>query len=513
MKKKLAILMSISMLAGTLLTACNRPSSGDDGPAEGKTPLFVGVYDGAPGYEFAKQMEILYEAEHPDVDVLVKHKKGEYDDATLVSKIDSADEDIYFGSNNDLAGLAKNGSVLDLTELISEKIYDDNGDLTSTNPTKSIKDTLWDEWEPFCKVDVDNGLGERFYAIPNFMPLGGLSYDADLFEEKGYEVPETYDELIELMDQMVADRIIPVTVSAYAYIYTTAIAFWANYEGKNNFLLNSTFSGTDSNLGEINLQNAYKLMNQEGRKAYLQFYYDIVQTPDYTTSASLGTQGHIESQNAFVSSIYKESEGERIAMIIENSFWEREAYGTIKTMGDGNEEYGWGKRNFKYMIAPVNKVTERKTVYCTYPNSYCFISSKSDQIELACDFMQFAQSRQCLSLYTTYTGCLRPFDYTMKDEEYYASTPYTRSLVDLTRRDDVDFVTLGPANEVARAIATVDFENKWGTDVVNASGIARNSPIHAFYSDKMTVQEYFEGYAKNWTEKKHTDIYNRVFGD
>ena len=101
----------------------------------------------------------------------------------------------------------------------------------------------------------------------------------------------------------------------------------------------------------------------------------------------------------------------------------------------------------------------------------------------------------------------------MTNEEYYASTPYTRSLVDLTRRDDVDFVTLGPANEVARAIATVDFENKWGTDVVNASGIARSSPIHAFYSDKMTVQEYFEGYAKNWTEKKHTDIYNRVFGD
>lgn len=517
MRKKIVTVLALALAACSSFAACDnsglRNESTGDVPQEGKKALYVGVYDGAVGYAWAQEIEKMYEAEHDDVDVIIKHKRGEYDDATLFSKIKTSDEDIYFGSSNDIQALAKRGSVLDLTDIVTEKIYNNNGDIVESGATKSIVDTLWDEWEAYSKVDVGDGKGERFYAIPNFTPAGGISYDADLFEAKGYEVPETYDELKTLMDRMVADRIIPFTFSsAYPYIYDTAMAFWANYEGKNNFALNSTFKGTDSVLGEINESNAWKLMEQEGRKAYLQFYYDLAHNSNYTTLGTQGSQGHLDSQNSFVSSVLNEADGKRVAMIVENSFWEREAYGTIKSM-EANPEYGWGKRNFKYMIAPVNKENDRKTVLLTYSQSFVFINSASDQLELAADFLQFVQSRQGLATYTAYTGCLRPYDYTMTDAEYQLATPYGRSLIDLTRRDDVDFVSLGPGNKVARAMSTTIFESYWG-DYVLIDEVQRTSPYGAFLADSsLTVDDYFKGYKAYMSEEKYTSIYNSVLGN
>ena len=409
------------------------------------------------------------------------------------------------------------GSVMDLTDLISEKIYNDNGDLVETGATKSIVDTLWDEWESFCKYDLGKGAGERFYGIPNYTPVGGITYDADLFEEKGYEVPETYDELIDLMDRMVSDDIIPFSWSSvHNYIFDGAMAFWANYEGKNDFLLNSTFKGVDETLGEINYENAWKLSGQEGRKAYLQFYYDLANNGNYTTLATKGNQSNLDAQNEYVTSILKEAEGKRIAMFIENSFWEREAYNTIVAMGS-NPAYGWGKRNFKYMIAPVNKEVERKTVLLTYPASYTVINDHSDEKELACDFLKYVQSRKGLATYTVHTGVLRPYDFTVTNEEYQEATPFTRSLIDLTRRDDVDFVTLGAGNPVARAISSYSFEIEWGDRSMMSDGLLVANPYDTFKSAKyknITVDDYFNGIAKNWTtNNKYNDIYKLVMGE
>ena len=507
MKKFLALLLALSACCS--MVACGDRSSlveedGTSGPEEGKTPLYIGVYDGAVGYEWALQVEKMYEADNPDVDVIVRHQKTRYDDSSLLLQIEYNDEDIYFGSNNSLVNLAKNGLVADLSEIITEKIYDNNGNLVESGATKSIQDTLWDEWESFCKLD------NKFYAIPNFMPVAGITYDADLFEDKGYTVPETYDELITLMNRMVTDKITPFTVAnSYPYIVDAALAFYANYEGKNNFLLNSTYNGVDSNLGEITLQTAWKLQAQEGRKAYLQFYYDLAKNRNYATTSSYGSQTHLNSQDAFILS---QGTDNRIAMIIENSFWEREAKGTFDIQGDINSAWGFGKRNFKYMIAPVNKETDRKTVYCSYPYSYTFVNKNSDQMELAMDFLQYVQSRKALATYTIYSGCLRPYDYTFTDEEYAAATPYTRSLIDLTRRDDVDFVTMGASNEVARNMGSANYQDEWANKATTSYG-THSMPFSAFIAySGLTVDAYYKGYSTYMSESYYTNIYKSVYG-
>lgn len=504
MKKIISIITAL-ILVSAMLGCFERPNPDPPGPAPGKLPLYIGVYDGAVGYEWALQIEKLYEELNPDVDVIVKHKKTEYDDASLLSKISYNDEDIYFASNNSLVNLSRNGLVADLSEFIEEKIYDNNGDL-SDNPTQSIRDTMWREWESFCKVDG------KFYAIPNFSPIAGLIYDADLFNEKRYEVPETYQELKQLMQRMVSDSITPFTVAnSYPYIVDAAMAFYANYEGKNDFMLNTTFSGTDDEFGDINLQNAYKLQSQAGRKAYLQFYHDLAHNPNFTTTGSRGSQTHLNSQDTFVSSV---SADKRIAMLIENSFWEREAKGTIDTLGEINSKWGWGKRNFKYMVAPIDKEVDRQTVYVSYPYSYTFMNAKSERLELAKDFLQFVQSRKGLATYTVYSGCLRPFNYTITDEEYASATPFTRSLIDLTRREDIDFATMGAGTEIGRNLGGANYQDEWANKSKTAYNTAPHSlPFSAFiaYSD-LTVDQYFDGYSTYMTEQKYTSIYNSVYG-
>lgn len=488
MKKTIAATLLLSVVFA--FTGCggatqNSVESGDESD-DARTKLVVGVYDGAVGSVWAEEIEKRYEAVHPDVNVVIKVKKGDYDDQSLTSRIPYNEEDVYFGSVNSLTSLVSKGLVADLTETVTEKVFNDAGELAASGATKSILDTMWEPWKAFNMVDG------KYYAISNFAPVGGLSYDADLFEEKGYEVPETYDDLKELMNRMVADGITPLTIGDYPYIWYAAMAFWANYEGVDNFALNSTFSGTDSNLGEITPETAYKLTEQEGRKAYLQFYYDLAKNPKYTTTASKGSQSNTESQNAFVSGI---AGGERIGMIVENSFWEREAYNTFSMLGSIKSEYGWGQRNFKYMLAPVNKATDRKTVYLTYPNSHVFVSEYSKNKELAFDFIQFTQTRESLANYVINTGVLRPYDFTITKEEKSKATPYVQSIIELFERDDVDFVTMGAASTKGLQMGFgANYLQEWANSSSINGMTTQSIPFRTFQTyASVTVADYFEG--------------------
>ncbi len=459
-----------------------------------RTKLVVGVYDGAVGYEWAKVLEKQYEAIHSDVNVVIQHKRGDYDDSSLLSRIKINDEDIYYLSVNNIDAYINRGLVADLTDVVTEKIFNDSGDIVESGATKSIEDTMWEDWKYFNKTSDG-----KYYSIPNFTPAAGITYDADMFEEYGWEVPTTYDEFRALLDTIYGAGVTPMTIGDGYYIWYAAMAFWANYEGHDNFFLNSTFSGTDSNLGEITEDNAAVLAKQEGRRAYLQFYYDLASADKYTTIGTRGTQTNIQSQQSIVNSGL--GSNAKVAMIIEHSFWERESYNDIQTAGALNDDYGWGKRNFKYMIAPINKEHDRETVYLTYPNSHVVVSEYSDQKELAFDFLQFAQSRSALASYVVNTGCLRPFDFTVTAEEKASATPYVQSIIELLERDDVDFVTMGPGRLAKKYDSSnTPYLQHWANGSQPTGYTTLSNPFQAFRSYKskgLTVDSYFNGMYTN----------------
>ena len=479
-----------------------------------RTQLYVGMFNGALGRAWMDELDRQYEELHPDIQVIVTPGKSEFEDGTLLVQIAQSQNDIYFLSSNTYSTFVESNLLEPLTDTITEKIYDEDGNFASDTgkaATQSILDTMYDPWKDLFKTD-DN----QYYAIPNWMSTPGIVYDADLFEDYGYEVPETYEELIDLMDTMVNDKLTPFVFSTMDYITLNSLYYmYAQYEGLNDFYLNSTFKGTDSTLGEINYQNAYLLQTQEGKKASLQFAHDLARTDAYTTSTTKAGLTHLAAQGEFVRSINtKETGSQRVAMLLENSYWEREVKGTIDDMGKITSKYGWGARNFRYMLAPTfeDSTNTKHTVFGSTSNSYVCINKSRPEAskEIAKDFLQFVQSRKGLVTYVQNSGCLRAFKFTMTPEEYAACTPFTQSIYDLTQRSDVEFVCFGKINPILRK-QTTDFDYNWMfyTEAETAVGgggdgtvpVIGRSAFTMFRSyPRLTVQEYFDGFASAWDE-------------
>lgn len=328
MKKILTILLAALLAAGCFAGCTYQGPKPPEEIDKDRTQLYVGVFEGALGYEWLTEYKKAYEAENPQVQVIIDNKKDDYQDGSLIGKIANSRQDVYFLSGNNYSTFVDLGLLEDITTTVTEKVYDDEMNLVGEGGTQSIVDAMYDDFEDLYCVD------EKYYGLPNFISPAGIVYDADLFEEpnNNYQIPTTYNELIALMDRMVIDQYTPFAFSNLDYITLSVLSnVWASYEGKENYELNNSFSGYDTGLKQgINKDNAYLLQQQEGRKAALKFAKDVMSKNSYTTSKTRSGQTHRNAQDEFIRSIYSTSaESKRVAMFLESSYWETEAKSTF----------------------------------------------------------------------------------------------------------------------------------------------------------------------------------------
>ena len=521
MKKLLVSLLACVMLVSVLFSfvGCNRTP--DPNTVEeidpNRTQIYVAYVNAALGKRYMEELDKEFERLNPEYQVILNAVgQAELEDGALPTVMQTTENNIFFLDSNSYSTFVDEGLIENLTDLVNEKIYNDNGDLVEAGetPTQSIIDTMRSDWRDFHKLDDGS-----YYALPNYMSTPGIVYDADLFDEMGWAVPQTYPELIDLMDEMTASAT-PFCFSAKLdYIMLPSLyAAYAAYEGRDDFLLNSTWSGTDSTLGEITPQNAYLLQRQEGKKAAIKFAYDLASRDNYVSDKTRRMAlNHTEAQEEYVMSI--NSSGKRIAMFLENSYWERECSPVFNTMEKMDENWGYGKRNFKYMPFPkfigvdgIQDQTNTKTTIlgATYQSMIMINKAENTNAlgykgskEGAKDFLRFVQSRRGLALYTAYSGVLRAYNYTMTAEELALATPYARSLYELTQDADVEFVPYSPLLN--------DYAHKQGLDfaytyqfMTNATAVGEiagdmtrvssRQPYQSFRSyAALDVDEYFEG--------------------
>ena len=88
----------------------------------------------------------------------------------------------------------------------------------------------------FTKNTIVNPYGDgKTYLMPMFYGPCGLFYDAGLFEEKGWEVPETWDEMWELGDKAQAEGIALFTYPTTGYFDAFFYALLHEAMGEENF--------------------------------------------------------------------------------------------------------------------------------------------------------------------------------------------------------------------------------------------------------------------------------------
>lgn len=532
-KKLFTVLLAITMLVTA--TACGNGSGGEDIDTE-RTQVYIANYQGGVGELYLKEIKAAYEAIHPEVQVMITTKHEEFQGDTLLGNMPYETYDLYFLGDADYRTIKGRGYLKDMTSMVNEKVYDQNGDLaTGESAQYSILDKMYPEFKKVYGVTEDGQ--EKYYGIPHFAPVSGLIYDADFFNDNNWFFdnqgkigvtndspnvgpgpdgdinttydngePPTWEHFMQLVNAISHSGYTAFTWSGtyeYPKVYYMQ-SLYVNYEGKNNANLLYTLDGEHSYLGEINPQNASKLMEQKGVTAAVNAVKEIMDSASYSGNAfKISTQTHTVAQAEYISSILPGRE--RIAMFLEASYWENEARSSFDEIGT-NPNWAYGKRNFAFMTPPRftgsdfvdDQTNTRTTLYARALTNFICMGARGAQTALAEDFLQFFLSRKSLITSMSTANSLWPYQVSFTDAEISGATPFMKDVIKTAYSDTVDIVFDENFCDFRQENSSYFTYMPFRTNKIGNSNYLE--AFSAFY-DQHSVSDYLnaiKGYASSW---------------
>lgn len=222
-KKRIACLLSALMVATTFV-GCGGNGNGN-AQSEEKKVLKIAAFEGGYGKEYWETLKTNFEKANEGVTV----------ELTVASNLEEVIRpQIQAGNMPDLIYLAtgrpdaltetfiKDQSLADISELLEKEV-----------PGEGVK--VKDKLLPgFVGNSVTNPYGDgKTYLAPLFYGPTGLFYNKGLFEQKGWEVPKTWDEMFALGDKAKAEGISLFSYATAGYLDCTIPAIIAG-EGGND---------------------------------------------------------------------------------------------------------------------------------------------------------------------------------------------------------------------------------------------------------------------------------------
>ncbi len=473
-----------------------------------RTQLYVANHDGGFGHEWlqaaAKRFEELYkdvpfEEGKTGVQIMIDTTGGI--GTQIIGQIPLSRNAVYFTESvfyYDYLN-APNGAVFaDITDIVCGE----DSDLSEFGETGTIEGKLTQQQKDFYKT-TDG----KYYGIPHYQAFQGIIYDKDFFEQdmlyfsdnennnggfitsrtekrspgkdgiycetcaaNGYDysnhycddgLPATYEEFSRLLDYIADAGETPMIWSGQVhqnYLDKFMAALAADYEGLDDFMLNYTFKGTahhlvqsiDANTGEVTLraatpiepENGYELYTSAGRYYAMQFMDNAVSDSRYYNILSFnGTHSHINAQDDFLRSKEK---SQRIAMLIDGSYWENEADDTFEYMSNNDKTDPDSRYSRKFGFLPLPKPTENDGTESTlfdFLYSLGFINANIEDdpvlFPLAKKFLKFVNTEQSLREFTVLTGSPKALEYDLTEDDLSQMSFYGRSLWNLKANSDV----------------------------------------------------------------------------
>lgn len=568
-KSVISSVLALSVVFGLFgCTTTTRPGESAVEIDENKSQLYIGNFEGGMGEKWLNIVAANFEKDYEDVS-FENGKTGvqvhvdsdqNYSGDTLLANMPTQQQSIYITHTITYQNFIAQKVVLDITDWVTEDIYDSEGNLTRnesgkidpTGATESIADRMYSEFENYYNVGSESS--PQYYGLPFAQIIGGIWYDADLFNSKKlymwddgtfgaqladvdaqiadpdsvsekvspgpdgeygtYDdgLPETWNDFVDLMDQMVSIGVTPFTWSG-TYTYQRTWLFdtlLASYEGPEDFALNFSLNGSDSDqpeIGNITPQTGYELAKQNGRKAAVKIVNDIVKNPDYYSSAAFdGAQSHLLAEREFLQST---RDNDPIAFLVEGSFWVSEASAIFEEMEADGEQYAYENRDFRYFPVPrftgvegIPEQTNRTpTMAGRLSTTAVLVNAKADN-ELTKAFVQYMHSRESLVIFQQYASAFRPYEYEFTAEELASSTKYTQSMAKVLAEGGTIVSTLPKCDEVA---ASASFFDYWRERSKLSASESYTTIFDAFRNSGVNVENYFAGmytYAKdNWPVK------------
>lgn len=176
-----------------------------------------------------------FQASHPDTPIKLT---AIYESESLITQhlaSKNNTDDLYISVGTSWKSNAASGKFADLTDLLDETV-----------DGVKVKDKVADEYAESIYFTRSNG-DKKCYRLPFTSGIGGIYYNAKMFKENGWKVPETYDELITLCNT-INNANVPVsgdadgTTAVKPFIYSgtntdyfdyTVFDWWAQLVGKD----------------------------------------------------------------------------------------------------------------------------------------------------------------------------------------------------------------------------------------------------------------------------------------
>lgn len=175
--------MVVAMAGGLMLQGC----SGSD--SSGKTEIEILQYKPEAATYF-DQVEEQFNATHDDIHLTIDSPN----DASTIMRTRFIREDYP-----DIIGI---GGDINYSYYVDAEIL---ADVSEYEGLEDIKDSYIDIAEGLEFVPTDGT-----YIVPYVANAAGVLYNKDMFEEHGWEIPTTWDEMIALCEEIQAEGILPL---------------------------------------------------------------------------------------------------------------------------------------------------------------------------------------------------------------------------------------------------------------------------------------------------------------
>lgn len=364
MKKRLAaivITVILAALAVFALASC--------GPKNDEHTLNIVCLNKGYGRDWIDELVVKFKEDHPGYDVKLEATSSA---KTLINKnINSRNniDDLYISVGSEWMTYARQGQLAMLDDMMTETV-----------DGKQLKDKVNVEYQNSIYYPDRNG-NLHTYRLPWISATGGIFYNAKMFEDNGWEVPTTYQELAALC-QTIVDAELTVSsgsgtvqsrTKVKPLVYTsenpdyfdyTVYTWWAQLAGEEA-VKEFTQYGSEANYSQSSATYA-KL------KEATQLWYDL-----------FGNEAFVCSGNSNNDAQQKFARGEAAMMF--NGDW----------MYNEVSNYNLSNNNFQLAIMKTPKApnaTDSDMLYTIGEDQWIGIPETSIKKDLAKDFIKLMVS-------------------------------------------------------------------------------------------------------------------------
>lgn len=360
MKRKLVKMLTVACVTAIAASAFVGCGSKEEAPKDNEKPsteqaeesgekkvLEIAVFEGGFGKDYWEACIDAFEAEHPDVEVKMEANPKIGD--IIRPKLSSENTpDFIYLSSNDPSGIAnaliKDKALVDLTDVFDREDPDNAGQKLKDKILPGFLDT---------PLTTPYGDGKVFLA-PLYYNVTGMWYNKALFKEKGWDVPKTWDEFFALGEKAKAEGIALYTYQGQAPGYNEAIVFPMLASAAGEEAVEKIFNYEEGAWKDPNVKKALDVFQKMADE-------------DMVLNGTVG-MSHTQAQVEFLNGK---------ALFLPCGSW---LEGEMKDAIPEGFEFG-------FMAPPSFK--EGDTPYVTTTIEQMYIPAKSDQIDLAKDFLAF----------------------------------------------------------------------------------------------------------------------------